>query len=81
MQGREPAIRDLLREGDDVLVQVLKDPIGTKGARLTTFITVPSRYLVLLPRGSGHRHVLAHRKRSGARAPEAGHGHDPAIRP
>jgi ribonuclease G len=53
MQEREPAIRDLLREGDDVLVQVLKDPIGTKGARLTTFITVPSRYLVLLPRGSG----------------------------
>jgi ribonuclease G len=53
MQGREPAIRDLLREGDDLLVQVLKDPIGTKGARLTTFVTLPSRYLVLLPRGSG----------------------------
>ncbi len=53
MQVREPAIRDLLREGDDILVQVLKDPIGTKGARLTTFITVPSRYLVLLPKGSG----------------------------
>ena len=53
MQGRGPGIRDLLREGDDILVQVLKDPIGTKGARLTTFITLPSRYLVLLPRGSG----------------------------
>ncbi len=52
-EGRETDIRDLLREGDDILVQVLKDPIGTKGARLTTFITVPSRYLVLLPRGSG----------------------------
>jgi ribonuclease G len=51
--GRPPGIRELLREGDEVLVQVLKDPIGTKGARLTTFITVPSRYLVLLPRGSG----------------------------
>jgi ribonuclease G len=49
----ERSIRDLLREGDEVLVQVVKDPIGTKGARLTTFITVPSRYLVLLPRGSG----------------------------
>ena len=47
------SIRDLLREGDEVLVQVLKDPIGTKGARLTTFITIPSRYLVLLPRGVG----------------------------
>jgi ribonuclease G len=53
MRAREPAIRDLLREGDDILVQVLKDPIGSKGARLTTFITVPSRYLVLLPRGTG----------------------------
>lgn len=51
--GRPPGIRELLREGDEVLAQVLKDPIGTKGARLTTFITVPSRYLVLLPRGSG----------------------------
>jgi ribonuclease G len=50
--GREIGIRDLLREGDDVLVQVLKDPIGSKGARLTTFITVPSRYLVLLPVGT-----------------------------
>ena len=50
---REVSIRDLLREGDEVLVQVLKDPIGTKGARLTTFITLPSRYVVLLPRGSG----------------------------
>jgi len=52
LAGREPEIRDLLREGDDLLVQVLKDPIGSKGARLTTFITLPSRYLVLLPRGT-----------------------------
>ena len=49
--GREPAIRDLLREGDDILVQVLKDPLGTKGARLTTYVTVPSRYLVMVPSG------------------------------
>ncbi|MFO7288141.1 MAG: Rne/Rng family ribonuclease, partial [Gammaproteobacteria bacterium] len=34
-------------------VQVLKDPLGTKGARLTTHITIPSRYLVMLPKGSG----------------------------
>ena len=44
-----PDIRRLLREGDRVLVQVMKEPLGTKGARLTTFITIPSRYLVLLP--------------------------------
>jgi len=48
-----PDIRTLVREGSDVLVQVVKDPLGNKGARLTTFITLPSRYLVLLPVGSG----------------------------
>ncbi len=47
--GQEPSIRDVLHEGDTVLVQVVKDQLGTKGARLTTFITMPSRYLVLLP--------------------------------
>ena len=46
-------IRDLVAEGDDILVQVLKDPMGTKGARLTTFVSIPSRFLVYLPRGSG----------------------------
>ncbi len=46
-----PGIRDLVREGEDVLVQVVKDPLGNKGARLTTFITLPSRHLVLLPEG------------------------------
>ena len=45
-----PNIRDLVREGAEVLVQVVKDPLGNKGARLTTFITLPSRHLVLLPR-------------------------------
>ena len=42
-------IGDLLYEGQSVLVQVLKDPIGTKGARLTTDISIPSRFLVYLP--------------------------------
>ena len=48
-----PDIRELIREGAEVLVQVVKQPLGNKGARLTTFITLPSRYLVLLPNGSG----------------------------
>ncbi|MEM8844863.1 MAG: ribonuclease G [Pseudomonadota bacterium] len=43
------AISNLLHDGQQVLVQVVKDQIGTKGARLTTNITVPSRYIVLLP--------------------------------
>ena len=46
---KEQAINDLLHEGQEVLVQVVKDPLGTKGARLTTHITIPSRYLVLMP--------------------------------
>ncbi len=45
-------IRDLLREGQQLPVQVMKDPIGTKGARLSTKITIPSRYLVMLPTGT-----------------------------
>ena len=44
-----PPVVELLRDGQDVVVQVVKDPIGTKGARLTTQISIPSRYLVLLP--------------------------------
>lgn len=46
-----PDIRELLHEGKQVLVQVLKDPLGTKGARLTTHLSIPSRYLVYLPGG------------------------------
>ncbi len=46
-------IRELIEDGEEVLVQVLKDPLGTKGARLTTFITIPSRYLVMIPYGEG----------------------------
>ena len=48
-----PDVRELLHEGQEVLVQVLKDPLGTKGARLTTCISIPSRYLVYMPEGSG----------------------------
>ena len=46
-------IRRLVTEGDDILVQVIKDPMGTKGARLTTFVSLPSKYLVYMPHGSG----------------------------
>jgi ribonuclease G len=47
------SIQSLVTEGGEILVQVLKDPLGTKGARLTTFITIPSRYLVYMPKGKG----------------------------
>ena len=42
-------IIELVREGQKIIVQVVKDPLGTKGARLTTDITLPSRYLVFMP--------------------------------
>ena len=46
-------IAELVRQGQDLMVQVVKDPLGTKGARLTTDITLPSRYLVFMP-GASH---------------------------
>ncbi|MGL4475319.1 MAG: ribonuclease G [Shewanella sp.] len=46
-------IAELVRQGQDIMVQVVKDPLGTKGARLTTDLTLPSRYLVFMP-GSSH---------------------------
>ncbi len=42
-------IRDLLKEGQQILVQLYKEPIGAKGSRVTTNISLPGRYLVLLP--------------------------------
>jgi len=47
-EKRPLLITDLVRPGQELVVQVIKDAIGTKGARLTTHITIPSRYLVLL---------------------------------
>jgi ribonuclease G len=42
-------IEDLLHEGQDIMVQISKEPIGTKGARLTSHISLPGRHLVLMP--------------------------------
>ena len=46
------SIAFILREGQSLLVQVTKDPLGTKGARLTTHISIPSRYLVYMHNSS-----------------------------
>ncbi|NOX42652.1 MAG: ribonuclease G [Gammaproteobacteria bacterium] len=45
-----PPITELLKEGQTILTQVIKDPLGTKGARLTTEISIPARFLVFMPR-------------------------------
>lgn len=48
--GKDYHICDLLKSGQDILVQVIKDPIDSKGARVTTHITLPGRYAVLMPK-------------------------------
>jgi ribonuclease G len=48
-QKKEVNIQDLLKEGQEVIVQVAKDPIGTKGARITSHISIPGRHLVFMP--------------------------------
>src|SRR5262245_20288498 len=40
----QPKIEDLLHEGEEILVQVVKEPLGTKGARLTSHVTMPGRF-------------------------------------
>ncbi len=48
-QGPAPKIEEVLKEGQEILVQVAKEPIGTKGARITSHISLPGRHLVFLP--------------------------------
>ena len=43
------SIEDILQEGQEIMVQVSKEPIGTKGARITSYLSLPGRYLVLMP--------------------------------
>lgn len=45
----KPPIQEILKRGDEVLVQVIKEGIGTKGPTLSTYISIPGRYLVLMP--------------------------------
>jgi ribonuclease G len=45
----EARIEDLVKEGQDIIVQVAKEPLGTKGARLTSHVTMPGRFLVFMP--------------------------------
>jgi ribonuclease G len=54
-----PPIEEMLKEGQEIIVQVAKESIGQKGARLTTHLTVPGRYIVLMP---GYEHVGVSRK-------------------
>jgi ribonuclease G len=55
LEGRRHGrrIQELVERGQEVLVQAVKDPMGTKGARLTTEISLPGRFLVFVPFGDG----------------------------
>src|SRR5215470_6106333 len=48
-EERAPKISECVREGEEIIVQVIKDPIGDKGARLSAGVTIPGRLLVLVP--------------------------------
>jgi len=48
-KGSSPRIGDILKSGQEIIVQVVKEAISTKGPRLTTFISIPGRYMVLTP--------------------------------
>ncbi|MFH1847418.1 MAG: Rne/Rng family ribonuclease [Candidatus Omnitrophota bacterium] len=48
-----PQIKDILRVGQEIMVQVVKEAIGTKGPRITTYISIPGRFLVLTPYDKG----------------------------
>jgi len=50
----QPSITELLREGQEVLVQIAKEPLGQKGARITSHITLPGRYVVYMPTVEHH---------------------------
>ncbi|HEX7079175.1 MAG TPA: Rne/Rng family ribonuclease [Candidatus Eisenbacteria bacterium] len=54
-----PRIEEALKKGQEILVQITKEPIGTKGPRVTTQISLPGRFLVLMP---GHDHIGVSRK-------------------
>lgn len=56
---KDISIEELVQEGQEILVQVAKDPMGTKGARVTSRITLPGRYVVLMP---GMEHIGVSRK-------------------
>ena len=65
LEGRKGArkIQDLIQRGQTILVQAVKDPMKTKGARLTTEISLPGRFVVYVPHGDGPRRLAPARGR------------------
>ena len=68
-----PQISELLKEGQEVLIQIAKEPIGKKGARITSHIALPGRFLGLHADGEPHGRIAQDRVRRRAAAAEADH--------
>ena len=68
-----PLISDLLKEGQEILIQIAKEPIGKKGARITSHIALPGPVPGLHADGEPHRRVAQDCFRRRAPAPEAHH--------
>ncbi|HBO53454.1 MAG TPA: hypothetical protein DD471_15810 [Planctomycetes bacterium] len=62
--SRDMKMQDILRKGQDILVQISKDSIGLKGPSLTTYVSLPGKYLVLMP--GVNRHGVSKRIRDGS---------------
>ena len=56
-----PPIERIVHQGDELLVQVTKEPMGTKGARVTTHVTLPGRHVVFVPQDNGRRVAISRR--------------------
>ena len=76
LEGESKRIESALKSGQSILVQVTKDPIGHKGARLTSQVSLPGRYLVYVPGASHDRHqpqAARHRAEPAQADPQEGH--------
>ncbi|WP_051531013.1 Rne/Rng family ribonuclease [Clostridiisalibacter paucivorans] len=49
---RDKSIKDMIKQGQDIIVQIIKEPIGGKGAKVTTDISIPGKYIVLMPKSN-----------------------------
>ena len=77
-QGRSGwTITEKVERGEDVLVQIVKEPRGLKGARISTNISLPGRYLILMPTGTLLGRLAQDRERRGAQPPQGHHEADP----
>ena len=67
--ARPQLISEVLKAGQEIIVQIAKEPLGKKGARITSHVALPGRFLVYMPTVESHRRFAPHRFGGGAFAP------------